>query len=78
MNEYYDGAINYANGLLGVPMTPEEATRCVKYAKSKLDWILRFEGDLDGERRKPYYLGSLIAERCMIARDFGGLGADER
>ena len=74
MTEYYHRAINYANGLLDDPMTAEELTQCLRRAKSKLDWILRFEGDLDGERRKPYYLGYLIAERCMIARDFKGVG----
>lgn len=31
-------------------------------AARKLEWIMQREGDLDGERKKPYYLAQLMAE----------------
>lgn len=72
-DNYRDEAIKYANSLLDTPMTPDELTRCLRRAKIKLDWILQFTGDCNEERLEPYYFGALIAEKCLIARDFGGM-----
>lgn len=43
-------------------ITDEEMVKAEKYARRKLDWIIRREGDAQGERLKPWYLIQLIAE----------------
>lgn len=51
-----------ACGFLGREITDEEWDEAYPAAKRKLEWIISREGDADGERRKPYYLGKLVEE----------------
>ncbi|MCD8311247.1 MAG: hypothetical protein LUD43_01905 [Firmicutes bacterium] len=51
-----------ASGYLGRELTDEEWNDAYPDAKRKLDWIISREGDADGERLKPYYLGKLVQE----------------
>ncbi|TCX51975.1 MULTISPECIES: hypothetical protein [unclassified Dehalobacter] len=40
----------------------EEMERAERRARQKLDWIIKREGDANGERLKPWYLVHLISE----------------
>ncbi|MCD7812012.1 MAG: hypothetical protein LUG91_09245 [Ruminococcus sp.] len=51
-----------AGGYLGRELTDEEWKDAYPDAKARLDWIISQEGDADGERRKPCYLGKLVQE----------------
>lgn len=51
-----------ACSFLGREITDEEWNEAYPEAKRKLDWIISREGDADGERLKPYYLGKLVEE----------------
>ena len=55
-----------ASGFLGRELTDEEWREAYPYAKRKLDGIISREGDSDGERREPYYLGMLVKETVEI------------
>ena len=52
-----------ACGYLGREITDEEWRHALPLAKQKLERIISREGDLNGERRKSYYLGKLVQER---------------
>lgn len=47
---------------LGRPITRQQFLQAYKSAKRKLARIIEREGDLGGERLKPYYITQLIAE----------------
>lgn len=51
-----------ACGYLGREITDAEWKEALPAAKRKLERIISREGDLEGERRKPYYLGKLVEE----------------
>jgi len=51
-----------ACGYLGREITDAEWDEAYPQAKRKLEWIISREGDADGERLKPYYLGKLVEE----------------
>ena len=40
-------------------------SECRARAVRKLDWIISREGDMGGERLKPYYLAQLIVEQIQ-------------
>ncbi len=54
--------------ILGAKVTDEEMALAEERASDKLAYIIRIEGDLDGERRKPWYLARLIAEAVYQSR----------
>ena len=60
---YEDEVRDEASGYLGREITDAEWEAALPRAKAKLEWIISREGDGDGERRKPYYLGKLVEER---------------
>nr|DAO88748.1 MAG TPA: hypothetical protein [Caudoviricetes sp.] len=60
---YEDEVRDEACSYLGREITDAEWNEALPPAQRKLDWIISREGDLDGERRKPYYLGKLVEER---------------
>jgi len=53
---------------LGGRIENSEYPRAYRYAKRKLEQIINREGDLNGERRKPYYIAQLIAETVSSNR----------
>lgn len=59
---YEDEVRDEACSYLGREITDAEWNEALPPAQRKLDWIISREGDLDGERRKPYYLGKLVEE----------------
>lgn len=85
MNITYDDEVrDEASGYLGREITDAEWEEALPQAQRKLDRIISREGDLEGERRKPYYLGKLV-EECIsqnaIARYLDTMGkiiTDER
>ena len=52
---YEDEVRDEACSYLGREITDAEWNEALPPAQRKLDWIISREGDLDGERRKPYY-----------------------
>lgn len=54
---------------LSITLTDFEYDYAKQQAKRKLARIIEREGDLDGERQKPYYLEQLISE-AIIAGQF--------
>lgn len=50
---------------LGRTPTDEEMTQALPRATKKLRWIIDREGDLDGIRRQPWYLGKLVEEAII-------------
>lgn len=60
---YEDEVRGEACGYLGRELTDAEWEYALPLAKRKLDWIISREGDANGKRCKPYYLGKLVAER---------------
>lgn len=62
MNAYEDEVRDEACGYCGREITDAEWNEALPEAKRKLEWIISREGDADGERLKPYYLGKLIEE----------------
>lgn len=60
--KYYDEIRDEACGYLEREITDAEWAEALSAAQRKLDRIISLEGDHNGERRKPYYLGKLIAE----------------
>lgn len=60
---YEDEVRDEACGYLGREITDEEWEHALPLAKHKLEWIISREGDLNGDRRKPFYLGKLVQER---------------
>ena len=54
---------------LGRTPTDEEMTHALPRAQRKLRWIIDREGDPDGIRRQPWYLGKLI-EEAIIENEF--------
>ena len=62
---YLDAVRAAAVHYLGREVTDDEWNYALGKAKKKLDRIISREGDLDGERRKPYYLGKLVQERIF-------------
>lgn len=60
--KYEDEVRDEACGFLSREITDAEWAEALPAAKRKLDWIISREGDSDGERRKPYYLGKLVEE----------------
>lgn len=57
-------AEKYAGGIILDCEWPEARDNALR----KLAWIISREGDADGERRKPYYLATLIAEAVRQSR----------
>lgn len=53
---------------LSIELTDFEYNHAKQQAKTKLARIIEREGDLDGERRKPYYLEQLIYEAVIAGR----------
>lgn len=62
MNAYEDEVRDEACGFCGREITDSEWDEALPEARKKLDWVISREGDADGERNKPYYLGKLIEE----------------
>lgn len=62
MNAYEDEVRDEACGFCGREITDAEWDEALPEAQRKLKWIINREGDADGERLKPYYLGKLIEE----------------
>lgn len=62
MNAYEDEVRDEACGFCGREITDAEWNEALPQAQHKLELIISREGDADGERRKPYYLGKLIEE----------------
>ena len=60
---YEDEVRDEACGYLGREITDEEWRHALPLAQQKLERIISREGVLNGERRKPYYLGKLVQER---------------
>jgi len=60
-------AKNEAEEYLGRSTTDAEWSKALPQAQKKLDYIIGREGDANGERRKPYYLGKLIEEAITAA-----------
>ena len=58
-----------ASHFLGRELTDYEWECAFPLAERKLDRIIAREGDSDGERRKPYYLGKLVQE-CITVEAF--------
>ena len=59
---YYEQARDEACGYLGIEITDSQWNEALPEAERKLERIIDREGDADGERRKPYYLGKLVEE----------------
>ncbi len=59
---YLREAKNEAEEYLGRSITDAEWNKALPEAQRKLEFIIGREGDADGERRKPYYLGKLVEE----------------
>jgi hypothetical protein len=58
-----------AEEFLGGEIFDFEFAKAKEYAERKLfDWIIPREGDLDGERREPWYLAKLIEEAVRASR----------
>ncbi|MCD7891567.1 MAG: hypothetical protein LUG26_07480 [Ruminococcus sp.] len=57
-----------AESYLGTEIKQSEWDSARAYAGRKLKLIIEREGDLDGERRKPYYIAQLIAEAVRSDR----------
>lgn len=60
---YEDEVRDEASGYLGREITDAEWKYALPLAKQKLERIISREGDLNGDRRKPFYLGKLVQER---------------
>lgn len=54
---------------LGRRPTDEEMKWALPRAKKKLTWIIEGEGDADGIRRQPWYLGKLV-EEAIVEEEF--------
>lgn len=54
---------------LGREPTDEELKHALPRATKKLRWIIDREGDPDGIRRQPWYLGKLV-EEAIIENEF--------
>ena len=54
---------------LGRTPTDEEMTHALPRAQRKLRWIIDRDGDTDGMRRQPWYLGKLV-EEAIIENEF--------
>jgi hypothetical protein len=54
---------------LGRTPTDEEMTQALPRATKKLRWIIDRDGDPDGMRRQPWYLGKLV-EEAIIENEF--------
>ncbi len=48
--------------VLKCTVSNDEMKKAEQSARRKLDWIIKLEGDSNGERLKPWYLTQLIAE----------------
>jgi len=64
---YIREAKNEAEEYLGRSITDAEWEKYLPQAQRKLDFIIDREGDADGERRKPYYIGKLVEEAVGAA-----------
>lgn len=53
---------NEASNFVGREITDQEWSEAYPQAKRKLDYIINHEGDANGTRRQPWYLGKLIEE----------------
>lgn len=51
-----------AAGYLGRPLTDSEWSHALPRAEHKLRWIIGREGDANGTRLQPWYLGKLVEE----------------
>lgn len=51
-----------ASEMLGRELTDAEWDRAFPLAKAKLERIIEREGDANGERNEPYYIGMLVSE----------------
>lgn len=47
---------------LGKPIRKNLFEEALNFSKSKLEWIINREGDLDGVRLEPWYIVELITE----------------
>lgn len=56
-----------ASEYLGRELTDAEFAEAYPMAKRKLDAIVQREGDANGERLKPCYIGQLIAEHIRMS-----------
>ncbi len=56
-----------AESRLGRAITPQEWNAAYPKAADKLHRIIQREGDNDGERREPWYIGMLVAEQIHAA-----------
>lgn len=54
---------------LGRTPTDEETEHALPRATKKLRWIIDRDGDPDGMRRQPWYLGKLV-EEAIIENEF--------
>jgi hypothetical protein len=65
LTEVKDEAENY----LGRQITTPQWEKALMQATRKLAFIIEREGDSNGERTKPYYLGKLV-EEAISAEEF--------
>lgn len=72
---YMHDARRKAEASLGRAIGAEEWSAILPTAQNKLNRIISREGDADGERRKPYYLGCLVAE-AIRASEFAAICED--
>ena len=59
-----DGVEEY----LATSITPEEWNNARRAAEKKLEHIISIEGDMDGQRREPWYLDLLTEEIIKNSR----------
>ena len=53
---------------VGIEVTDDEIEEHMPYAKRKLSHIISREGDLNGERNKPWFLATLLGEIINMER----------